>query len=126
MDEVVFFDPCQRCARFILNTHQRQCRYGDTSALHSYLLIEAMAQASGVLLSALTVGEVGGYLIGLEDTQIQAHSSSYSFAHSLLIDVVMMRANSPIFDFFARIKNGSGCIAKSTMQLMSKRTLKKN
>lgn len=126
VDEVIFFDPCQRCARLVLNINQRQHRYGDVSALYSYLLIESMAQSSGVLLSALTVGEVGGYLVGLENVRFPIPFSDYVSPCSLLIDVMMTRASPPIFDFFAQINNGIDCIAQSKIQIMSKRTLRNN
>lgn len=126
VDEVIFFDPHQRCARLVLDANQQQCRYGDASALHSYLLIESMAQASGVLLSALTVGEGGGYLVGLENAQLRVHFSDDAFAHPFFIDVAMTRANPPIFDFFVQINSGGDGIAQSMIQIMSKRTLKAN
>lgn len=126
VDEVIFFDPCRRCARLVLDINQQQYRYGDVSAFYSYLLIESMAQSSGVLLSALTVGEVGGYLVGLENARFPKHFSDYPSLCPLLIDVVMTRTSSPIFDFFAQINNGIGCIAQAKIQIMSKRILKNN
>ena len=119
IDELISISPEDRGARFALHLNRQSCRYGDLNALQSYLLIEAMAQASGILLRALTVGETGGYLVGLEKTRLPERISS----KKIFLDVSMLMVRPPIFNFFVQIKSDSDCIAESEIQIMSKRTL---
>lgn len=122
IDELVSIDAKTREARFALHLDRSTFRYGVLDGLQSYLLIEAMAQSSGVLLRALTVGEPGGYLVGLENTRLpETISSPRIFFH-----VAMKMAHSPHFKFFVQIISDSNCIAESEIQIMSRRALREH
>jgi hypothetical protein len=118
VDELISIDAKAREARFALYLNRETSRYGTLDGLQSYLLIEAMAQSSGVLLRALTVGEPGGYLVGLENTRLPETVSS----SQIVFHVTMKVAHPPHFRFLVQIINDSNCIAESEIQIMSKRS----
>lgn len=119
VDELVSIDTQTRHARFAMHLDGAQARYGSPGGMQAYLLIEAMAQSSGVLLRALTVGETGGYLVGLENTRLPEKIDSTQ----VFLDVAMTQARPPIFSFFVKITSDSSCIAESEIQIISKRAL---
>ena len=118
VDELVYVNRHTREARIALHLNRGNTRYG-LDALQGFLLIEAMAQAGGVLLRSITLGEPGGYLVGLENARIPEKVAS----EEIFLDVSLKTACPPIFSFCVQAKSDSICIAESEIQIMSKRLL---
>lgn len=121
VDQLLDLDAVQRRARLQLALNAGQHRYSEAAHLPGHLLIEAMAQASGVLLRRLTVGEAGGFLVGLEDARLPAE---VGFPAQLCIDVSLDSANPPFFGFAAVVSlSGSNTpLARASLQVMAKRS----
>ena len=119
IDECLHIDRCARSAHFVLDAGRNANRFGDSAGLQGFLLVEAMAQASGVLLRTLTHGDPGGYLIGLENARLPALGPTTR----LVIDAVMTMVCPPLFTFQVHIHDDAACIAESQIQIMSKREL---
>jgi 3-hydroxymyristoyl/3-hydroxydecanoyl-(acyl carrier protein) dehydratase len=118
VDEVLSLDVAARSARLKLALGERQQRFGGTGELPGYLLIEAMAQASGVLLRSITEGDNGGLLVGLAEATLPA---AVPMPASLELAVSLKQAMPPFFNFDARVLDGTRQIAASEIQIMSRR-----
>lgn len=118
VDAVLALDPASRCARLKLALDESQARFPAAAELPGVLLIEAMAQASGVLLRGITRGDNGGFLVGLADTTLPA---AVPLPADLELAVRLKQAMPPFFHFDARIHDGDRQIAGSEIQIMSRR-----
>ncbi|MDH4274455.1 MAG: hypothetical protein OEW08_05415, partial [Gammaproteobacteria bacterium] len=114
----------KRTGQFGLNIMEGQHRYAYPQGLPGYLLVEAMAQSSGLLLRAVTTeaveGDNAGYLVGVENARLPNVVPNLS---SLILDVKLHTAAAPIFCFFVSIFSGQENISSSEIQIMTRRVL---
>ena len=107
IDDVFSVNRETQSGAFGLTILEGQNRYAYPQGLPGYLLVEAMAQSSGLLLRALTSeeteGDNSGYLVGVENAHLPNVVPSPS---SLILYVKISTAAAPIFCFTVTIFNG--------------------
>lgn len=118
VDDVAAFDGPARRAHLSLDLDQGQARFGHAEHLPGYLLIEAMAQACGVLLRGVTAGDNGGYLVGIEDAVLP---SQVDYPARLDISVALGASRPPFFGFDAQVRQAERTVAQARLQVMSRR-----
>jgi 3-hydroxymyristoyl/3-hydroxydecanoyl-(acyl carrier protein) dehydratase len=119
VDGLATLDRQARQARLSLELADGQHRYaGAHAGLQGYLLIEAMAQACGVLLRGVTVGDNGGLLVGIDQAQLP---EQVSFPARLCVSVALQDSRPPFFNFEARVDAGTELVACARLQVMTKR-----
>ena len=121
VDAVGELDAVARRARLHLALEHGQHRYAEADALPGALLIEAMAQAGGVLLRRITVGEPGGFLVGIEQARLPP---AVPFPAALDINVHLASAAPPFFTVHAWVCDGGSQaeVARASLQVMCNRS----
>lgn len=104
-----------------LNLRAGQDRWGGADALPGYLLIEAMAQAAGVLLRSFTVGEPGGFLVGIDDARLPAE---VAYPADLELAVKLRLATSPFFTLDVTVTrvDEPDSLARASLKVMTRRS----
>lgn len=119
VDEVECLDSVERTA--VLWTHLDASRYrwSEEDQLPGYLLMEAMAQAAGVLLRHLTAGEAGGFLVMIENARLPER---VRFPASLRLTAEMTHATPPIFSFSVTACQSHQTVANAQLSVISNRS----
>jgi hypothetical protein len=118
VDALQHLDVTARQAVLRLNLHAGQHRWSGTQALPGYLLIEAMAQAAGVLLRHLTEGEPGGFLVGIEQARLPAE---VAYPAELELRVELSNATPPFFNLNVQVHRDDQALARAELQVMTRR-----
>lgn len=122
VDVVQYLDRSAQQGVLRLSLQRGQNRWGCAEVLPGYLLIEAMAQAAGVLLRDLTVGEPGGFLVGIEKAQLPP---DVSFPSDLEMLAELRSATPPFFtlDVQVRRMGEPSVLACAELQVMTHRNI---
>lgn len=118
VDEVLDVDCTARRSRLALSLEQDQARFCRADALPGFLLIEAMAQASGILLRTITVGQAGGMLVGLAEAWLP---EEVVFPSRLELEAQLSLGIPPLFTFDVEVFRDGKAIAGCQVQIMSRR-----
>ncbi len=121
VDTVEHLDCASRRAVLRLDLHSGQHRWGADEALPGFLLIEAMAQAAGVLIRRVTEGSPGGLLVGIDQARLP---SEIRFPAALKLHAQLSTAASPFFNVNVQVlDDGAEALASAALQVMSHRRL---
>lgn len=125
VDAVRELDTAGRRACLSLELDGGPARFGGARAMPGWLLIEAMAQACGVLLRGVTVGDTnGGLLVGVDQARLP---DEVPYPARLDVTVALQPGSRPpFFNFDARIARAAGSaggeIASAQLQVVTQRT----
>lgn len=84
----------------------------------AFVLLEAMAQAAGVLLRSLFSDGGGGVLLGVSDARLP---SGLKRASCLTLCAQLLRAMPPFFDFAGEVISDGSSVASANIQIFSRR-----
>lgn len=120
VDRVYEIDSEKRSVRADLSLPAGRMAYGTDDGVPAYVLLESLAQTSGVLLRSLFAGEAGGVLIGTRKAELPG---TLKLPVDLELRSVLTCAISPVFTFDAQVLCGGCRIACAEIQIYWKRNL---